>query len=379
MASFRNSFLILKSILTKRNPLYVQFALSKNCNLRCGMCRAQQARADECELSLEEISELAQTLSKIGVVFLVITGGEPLLRPDLAGVIRIFSRCGLSVRLQTNAVVASEDMVAELARAGLQGVSISLESLFPQRQDAINARPGAWEAVMRGISVFSRCLPLKSGPCGLNIVVSRRNLAEIPALVRFASAIGFWASLIPVHISTDANYIVRSGENGFAFSQEDFPAIDRIYEEIKAMKKGGALIYNSTRFLSESPDFLKYAKTYWSCDSPQLYFSISPSGNFLPCVDLAMDEPMLGRNFAQRYRSRQFLEQVRAKVRGCGGCMYGCWPEISYFCRDLSVFMERGSDGIRAACLRRRPFSFEELLGLAENLRMTQPLRAGAG
>ncbi|MDP2941076.1 MAG: radical SAM protein [Candidatus Omnitrophota bacterium] len=371
MVSVRNSILILKSILTKRNPFYVQFALSKNCQLRCKMCRAVESRKEERELSLEEIERLAGVLARMGTVFLVITGGEPLLRNDLAEVVRIFTRNKISLRLQTNGIGISEAKIKALTEAGLRDVTISLVSLSARKQDFITGRDGSWNEVMRAIALFSQYLPVEKSLCGVNIVDSKLNLDEITKLVRFVSEFGFYASLIPVHLAEEpGDYIVRGNNDLFAFGESDYPLIDLVYRELREMKKNGIRIYNSLRYLKESPYFLKYKKTYWRCDSPNLYFSISPSGGFLPCVDIKMDEPMLqAGDFVRRYHSAEFRKKVRSVVSSCPGCMYACWPEVSYLASDVRVFFSRIRDGLRVRLERRKPVSFDELIALAERFK----------
>jgi len=332
------------------------------------MCQAVESRKEERELTLEEIDRLGGVLARMKTVFLVITGGEPLLRPDLAEIIRIFAKHKISVRLQTNGIGISSAKIRALTDAGLKDVTISLESLSAQKQDFITGRDGSWNEVMRGIALFSQYLPVEKSLCGVNIVVSKFNLDEITKLARFVSEFGFYSSFIPVHLADNSgDYVVRGNNELFAFGEADYPLIDLVYRELREMKKNGIRIYNSLRYLKESPDFLKYKKTYWRCESPNLYFSISPGGNFLPCVDIKMDEPMLqAGDFARRYHSAEFRKKVRSVVRSCPGCMYACWPEVTYMASDARVFFSRIRDGLRVGRERRKPVSLEELVTLAE-------------
>lgn len=374
---------LVKSAITKNRPMYVQFAVSKNCDLKCRMCHAVESRKHERELSVAEIQKLADTLAELDIGVLVLTGGEPLLRKDLPQIIEAFTSRGINVRLQTNATLATDRRVEALVAAGLKEVTISLDTLDPARQDDINNSEGSWMRIIRGISVFSRQLPLKGNVSGINIVVSRLNLKEIPALIRFTTAIGFYASLIPVHVSDAGSsvkapheekkkddFIVRADSPEFAFGPEDFTALDAIYAEVLNMKKKGYLVYNSNRFLRESPDFLKYRRIHWKCDSPSLYFSISPEGRFLPCVDIKTDKSMLSPGFVALYRSKAFRREIRAIVDKCSGCMYACWPEITYLCRDPFVFTERIIEGIKINAFKRRALSQEEILKTAEEIRI---------
>lgn len=377
---------LVKSAIIKNRPLYVQFAVSKNCDLKCRMCHVVESRKHERELTLDEIKRLAETLADLDIGVLVLTGGEPLLRKDLPQIIEAFISRGINVRLQTNATLATDRRVEALVAAGLKEVTISLDTLDAAKQDDINNSDGSWMRIIRGISVFSRHLPLKGNISGINVVVSKLNLKEIPTLIRFTTAIGFYASLIPVHVSGSGSrggkqhdgrkkddFIVRADSPDFAFSAEDYPLLDSTYAEVIRMKKNGFLVYNSNRFLRESPDFLKYKRIHWKCDSPSLYFSISPEGRFLPCVDIKTDKSMLSPDFTALYRSKVFRREIREIVERCPGCMYACWPEITYLCRDPFVFTERLIDGIKINSFKRKAMSQEEILRTAEEMRIGRP------
>ncbi|OGX15642.1 MAG: hypothetical protein A2166_02610 [Omnitrophica WOR_2 bacterium RBG_13_41_10] len=366
----RTKLLMLKGALTKKVPIYVQFAVSNRCNLRCSMCSALDSRKAEQELGLPEIERLAGILKELDVAILILTGGEPLLRNDLAEIIRLFARRGLEVRLQTNGILINESKVKELTDAGLKEVTISFDSFDAKKYDEITSVNGSWDKIIQGIALFSQYLPKKGNISGINTVVSKKNIEEVPKLIEFATRIGFYISLIPVHISgSNDKFIVRKDAPDFRFNTQEYEVLDRIYAKIVEMKREGFNVYNSYRFLSESKEFLKSGQVNWHCDSPFLYFSISPAGNFLPCVDIPTSISMLEDDFVQKFRSKEFINSIRDMVNKCSGCMYGCYPEVTYFCNDVKVFMERAMDGIRMQNSRRKPYEYNELLGIIEEIK----------
>jgi MoaA/NifB/PqqE/SkfB family radical SAM enzyme len=189
MFTLRTKLSLIKALMTRRSPIYVQYALTKQCNLKCGMCHSTISRRKESELALPEIDRLAGILGRLGTGVVVITGGEPFMRSDLPEVIRLFTRRGMTVRLQTNGVLASEDRIRACMDAGLREVTVSLDSLVPEKQDAINGRPGAWKEIMAAISRFSTLLPRRNAMLGINTVVSKMNIDEIPGIIEFATAL----------------------------------------------------------------------------------------------------------------------------------------------------------------------------------------------
>lgn len=369
--NLKTKLIMLKGLVTKRSPIYVQFALSKYCNLKCSMCQAVEARKNEKELNLAEIKRLSEVLNKLGVGIIILTGGEPLLRRDLVEIVDIFTQKGLEVRIQTNGQLATEQNLKALLEAGLKEATLSLDTLDPEKQDRINNQEGSWDKTIHALAPFSQILPKKGNMTGVNTVVSKLNIEEIPKIVKFVTAIGFYSSLMPVHLSSSnaVGFIVRADAPEFRFSKADFGLIDNIYTELIQMKKAGYHIHNSFRFLRESSTFLKYGKVHWSCDSPYLYFSISPGGYFLPCVDLKGTKSMLDDDFIEVFYSKSFQENIRDTVKKCPGCFYACYPEVTYFCRDFKTTLERFWQGYKISRIVRKPVCYEDSLKLIEEIK----------
>ncbi|MFC1646146.1 radical SAM protein [Candidatus Omnitrophota bacterium] len=363
--------MLLKGIITKKSPIYVQFAVTKRCNLNCEMCASSISRKDEKELSLPEIKKLADVLDKLNVGVILLTGGEPFIRNDISEIIRIFSQKGFTVRLQTNGLLATEGKIREVYQADMKEITISLDFLDPEKQDAVTGQNGSWHKIIESIARFSQILPKKNTLLGINVVVSRQNLKELPDIIKFITKIGFYASLIPIHISHDNNeeFIIRKRAPEFDFNHNDFDEIDQVYEKIIKMKKQGYNIYNSYKFLRQSPAFLKHKKVKWDCDSPYLYFAISPSGKFFPCVDLITSYSMIDDNFVDLYNSKEFKSEIDKKVKRCPGCFYACWPEISFLCRDPWVFAERTLLVIKSSFKERKPVTYEQCLKIIEEIK----------
>jgi MoaA/NifB/PqqE/SkfB family radical SAM enzyme len=368
MFTKRTKKALIKAVFSKKSPVYVQFAVTKLCNLKCRMCGSSVSRKSEAELTLAEVEKLADTLDKLNIGVILLTGGEVFLRPDIAEIVRVFSKKNFTVRLQTNGILADEEKIKAVYAAGVEEVTISLNTLIPEKQDKITGQNGSWEKIIESIARFSRMLPVRGTLLGVNTVVTKDNLEELPRLIRFVTEIGFYSSLIPIHLSNcdDDDFIIRKHSPESAFRPEDFARIDAIYKQVIRMKKEGYNIYNSYKFLRNSPAFLKGKRINWRCDSPYLYFAISPSGNFLPCVDIKTSISMLDEGFADLYNSKDFQKKIRDMVKKCAGCFYACWPEITYSCRDPFVFWERVMLGIKASSSRRKPVTYPQCLSLID-------------
>jgi MoaA/NifB/PqqE/SkfB family radical SAM enzyme len=335
------------------------------------MCGSSISRKNENELNLAEIKKIADVLDRLNIGVILLTGGEPFLRPDLPEIIRIFSKKGFTVRLQTNGILASEEMIKSACQAGMREVTLSLNSLEPDRQDALTGQKGSWHKIIEAIANFSRILPARGTLLGINTVVYQQNLKELPNIVKFVTACGFYSSLIPVHVTNQDNndFIIRKSDPGLLFSEKDFDEIDLTYKKVIDMKKNGYHIYNSYKFLRESPTFLKGKRINWNCDSPYLYFSISSSGKFLPCVDIKTNISILDHGFYALYNSEKFKAQIEEMVKKCPGCFYACYPEMTYFCRDLKTTLDRLWEGGKVMKAVRKPINYADLIRLIEKIR----------
>ena len=170
----------------------LRISVTDRCNLRCTYCMPLDRYdwiAKEQILRFEEIGRLVQCFVGLGVNKLRITGGEPLLRQDLPDLVAMLSTIdGIEdICLTTNGLLLA-DAAVPLRRAGLQRVTISLDSLNPETFVRM-AQRGKVETVIRGIEA-ARTAGL--GPIKINTVVERGvNDHEIPQLVDFARSEGF--------------------------------------------------------------------------------------------------------------------------------------------------------------------------------------------
>ena len=165
---------------------YLRISVTDKCNLRCVYCMPEQglpwlSRAEI--LRYEEIAAVVRELAGLGLRRVRLTGGEPLVRRDLPELVRQLAAIPqlTDIALSTNAVLLAP-VAEELRAAGINRVNISLDSLRPERIDAIARRPGAHAAILAGMAAAERAglLPIK-----VNTVVLRgRNDDELEDLAR---------------------------------------------------------------------------------------------------------------------------------------------------------------------------------------------------
>jgi cyclic pyranopterin phosphate synthase len=139
---------------------YLRISVTDKCNLRCVYCmplHGMEWLGRSELLTYEEIASVVRTLAGMGLKRVRFTGGEPLVRKDLADLVRMVSAVpGIEdLSLSTNAVLLAEQ-ADDLRAAGINRVNISLDSLRPDRVDAIARRPNSFAKIMAGIDAAER-------------------------------------------------------------------------------------------------------------------------------------------------------------------------------------------------------------------------------
>ncbi|MCQ6558588.1 GTP 3',8-cyclase MoaA [Paenibacillus mendelii] len=166
---------------------YLRISVTDRCNLRCLYCMPEEGvefAPSSDLLTYEAIVEVVETAASLGISKLRITGGEPLVRPGLDGLISQLSAIpGIKdISMTTNGIMLAERAEA-LRSAGLNRVNISLDTLDPARFRMI-ARRGDLKRVMEGIEAAVR---VGFGPIKLNCVLLKGiNEDEIASFLKMS-------------------------------------------------------------------------------------------------------------------------------------------------------------------------------------------------
>jgi radical SAM protein with 4Fe4S-binding SPASM domain len=132
-------------------PRLLAWETTRACNLACRHCRAEALPTPPPgELSLEEGRDLVDQLAAwTPPPGLILSGGEPLLRPDLMDLAAYGQAQGLRVLVSTNGLALTAALARALKAAGVARVSLSLDHPEPAAHDAFRGAPGAYEALRR--------------------------------------------------------------------------------------------------------------------------------------------------------------------------------------------------------------------------------------
>lgn len=137
------------------HPLGVKLEMTYACNLRCGFCYTDSPRhtvARTPEMSDEEYRDITRQIIELGVIEAVITGGEPLLRRDLAlETIAGLGHAGVGVTLNTNGWFVDDEVAARMAEVPGLHVHVSVDGATPAVHDASRGMPGSWRRAIEAV------------------------------------------------------------------------------------------------------------------------------------------------------------------------------------------------------------------------------------
>jgi len=168
--------------------LYVY--LTEGCNLACRHCWIQPAGqgaapAGQC-LPLETLEFILDQAVPLGLQAVKLTGGEPLLHPEILGILQRLGRRGLTCVLETNGTLITSAIVAQLAKAPHTQVTVSLDGADAATHERFRRVPGCYAATLAGIEA------LASAGLRPQIIMTllRGNEEQLEAVVRLAESLG---------------------------------------------------------------------------------------------------------------------------------------------------------------------------------------------
>lgn len=219
---------------------YLRVSVTDKCNLRCIYCMDEKdntfLKNDE-KLTDDEIYRIVKESSELGIKKVRITGGEPLVKPNLVNLIgRINSISGIEeIYLTTNGILLA-DMIDELALNGLKGVNISLDSLNEERFNKLT-RLGKLNKVLEAID---KAIDLGIKVKLNTVIVNDINKDEIIDFVNITKEKNIdvrFIELMPIGVAI--NYKGATNEEVLKIISENYSD----YEEVARSKSGGPASY----------------------------------------------------------------------------------------------------------------------------------------
>ena len=160
------------------------------------------------ELDTRASFRLLDQIAEVGQPIVILTGGEPLLRPDIFEIARYGTDKGLRMVMAPNGTLITDDNARQMAESGIQRISISLDGATKERHDSFRGVDGAYEGALRGIAAAK-----KAGiEFQINTTISKLNYDQIPKILALAEDLG----AVALHIFL----LVPTGRGKYIIDQE---------------------------------------------------------------------------------------------------------------------------------------------------------------
>jgi radical SAM protein with 4Fe4S-binding SPASM domain len=341
------------SIPYNKLPVLSEIALTYRCNITCRFCYAAcgcRKQNDFPELSTNEFKQVLDIICKDAQVPSVsFTGGEPLLREDLAELVKHAKSLNMWTNLITNGTLLSCKKVEELKKVGLDSSQVSIEAGTPDMHDRITQRKGAFEKAVEGIKNLQKAeirVHTNTTISGLN----KNFLFDILSLVKNLGLNKFSMNmLMPVGSA------VKNFEETFVSYSEIGTLIDRVRE--KADEMGLEFMwYSPTPICMFNP--ISKGLGNKGCAACDGLLSIAPNGNIVPCS--SYPKPMgniltAAGNFENLWKSKEFkyfqnkefAYELCKKCEHFAYCNGGCplyWECVGY--GEIEAAAERDIHGV---------------------------------
>ena len=178
--------------------------LIRRCNLTCKHCYSISADTDfKGELSTEEIFKVMDDLKAFHVPVLILSGGEPLMRPDIFEISKRSKEMGFYTSLSTNGTLIGSDNIEQIAEIGYDYVGISIDGMR-HTHDKFRRKEGSFDAAMSGIR---QCID-HGIKVGMRFTLTQDNAEDMPALLQMMDDEG-----IDKFYLSHLNYAGRGNKN----------------------------------------------------------------------------------------------------------------------------------------------------------------------
>ena len=212
----------------KRIPLDASVDLTYRCNNKCVHCYCNlpenDAKAKKNELTTEEIKKLLDDLALLGTLWLLITGGEPLLREDFEEIYLYAKKRGFIITLFTNGTLVDDKVIEILSKYPPFTVEVSLYGATKDTYEKVTRVKGSYDRCMNGIKkILEASIKLKIKSMAMTI-----NQHELEAMDRMARALGCEFRFDPmINKRIDDNHF--SDPVKYRISPEDVVRLDNAY------------------------------------------------------------------------------------------------------------------------------------------------------
>ncbi|HVP42559.1 MAG TPA: radical SAM protein [Terriglobales bacterium] len=286
-------------------PLSAHFDLTWRCNERCIHCYLDHE--DRGEVTTTEVKDILEQLAAAGTFFLILSGGEPVMRKDFFEIVEYARQLMFSVKVKTNGILIREREAARLRELAVEVVQISVYSHRAAVHDAITKVPGSLERTLNAVR-FLRGQGLKVIIAG---VMMRQNLGDHKEVQKLARELGVSFQLDPTITPK------LDGDTSVLDLRIPDSALPQLFRD-------GSLVGDADEFCAPA-EVDASALEALPCSAGHTAVYISPYADVFPCVQFPLPTGNLRQQkFLEVWRDSPQMNEVRgirlSDLHACSSC-----------------------------------------------------------
>lgn len=304
--------------------MIISWNTTNQCNMYCDHCYRDAGARSEDELNTEQGKTLLSQIKEAGFQIMIMSGGEPLMRPDIFELCAHATSAGLRTVMGTNGTLITPEVARELKKSGVMACGISLDAIDARQNDTFRKLSGAYDKALEGMNNLKEA----GVRFQAHTTVMNWNVDQLDALTDLAIQVGAMAH----HVF----FLVPTGR-GADIEEEALRVkeYERTIAGLMEKQKNVSIEIKPTC----APQFIRIAdkkgiNTRFSrgCLAGISYCIISPKGDVQPCaylniplgnvktesfVDIWQNSPMLKTLRTQEYKGKCGICDY---AKTCGGC-----------------------------------------------------------
>lgn len=298
-----------------RAPILVTFDVTARCNLRCKYCYVRAGKGLSNELTTEHIKSIIHELADLGVFWISISGGEPLLRSDICEITQYCVAKGLSTSITTNGTLLDAELATRLRNTGLERIQVSIDSRDPYPHEAMRGE-GTHAEALRGLTYLKEAgFPY----IGVSCVPTRLNLKDIPHLID-------WVHEQHLPLIRILRYMPagRGGEvRDIALDRDEIHWLMNMVKKKQKELKERLIIRITDAFRAVMAE-----KPLYTCNAAKTWCAIDSQGYVFPCTlminpehtDILRPENIMDRGLQYIWLNSTLLKEQRNPTLLEGKC-----------------------------------------------------------
>jgi radical SAM protein with 4Fe4S-binding SPASM domain len=354
---------------TSYSPFLIVWNYTKACNLSCVHCYEDARKPAKDELTTKEVLKLIDKMGKMGVAYVALSGGEPLLRKDFFKAAKRMKENEIAFSVATNGTLLTKENVRKLKENDCRYIQISLDGASPETHNRFRGK-NSFEKTIEGIknSVASGIT------VGIATCITHHNYKEVPKIIDLADKLGvkIWMNynFVPTGrgkeiINTDLTpeqreemltMLSKETRNRRINLLSTAPQYGRA--SIQCEGSFSSLTHFDTFSQREGGEKIKFLADFiGGCGAGRLYCALEPNGDITPCVFIPIKLGNVRKNdLGEVWRNHPILLKIRDRKSFWGHCRECEFRNVCGGCRARAYGYFGDIQGPDPGCINNKEY-----------------------